>query len=137
MRHQQLHHAPRRIELAGLLAGGVGELADQVFVGGAEEVGKLEVLVEQAVLVEVADETSKTLVGISNSPTFRAKLMCPSTPLKALWFSFSSPSRALLRFIGDVGVHVIQKSIPAGDSEERRRFWCRRTDDLRAEGFRF
>ncbi len=35
----QIHHAARRIELARLLVGGVGEFLDQVFVGLAEYVG--------------------------------------------------------------------------------------------------
>ena len=35
----QPHHRARRVELAGLLVGGVGELLDQVFVGLAEDVG--------------------------------------------------------------------------------------------------
>ena len=38
-----------RVELAALLARRVGELPDQVLVGGAEQVGELEVLVAQAV----------------------------------------------------------------------------------------
>ena len=47
------HHHPddgaRRVELAALLARRVGEVADQVLVGGAEQVGELEVLVAQPV----------------------------------------------------------------------------------------
>ena len=35
----QPHDAARRVELAGLLVGGVGELLDQVLVGLAEDVG--------------------------------------------------------------------------------------------------
>ena len=41
----------------------VGELADQVFVGGAEQVRELEVLVAQAVLAEVGDELAQLDVG--------------------------------------------------------------------------
>ena len=44
------------VELAGLLARGVGEVLDQVFVGGAKQVGELEVLVAQRDLLEVLDE---------------------------------------------------------------------------------
>jgi hypothetical protein len=51
------------VELAALFAGGVGELADEVFVGGAEEVGELEVVVAEAILVEVLDEVAEFLVG--------------------------------------------------------------------------
>jgi hypothetical protein len=43
------HHRARGVELAALLAGGVGELADQVFVSRAQQVGELEVFVAQTV----------------------------------------------------------------------------------------
>ena len=51
-----------RVELAALLAGRVGELADQVLVRGAEQVGELEVLVAQPVLGEVDDQLAQLLV---------------------------------------------------------------------------
>ena len=57
------HHGAGRVELAALLARRVGELADQVLVGGAEQVGELEVLVAQPVLVEVLDQLAQLLVG--------------------------------------------------------------------------
>jgi hypothetical protein len=50
--HHHPHHRARRVELAAFLAGRVGELADQVFVGRAEQVGELEVFVAQAVDAE-------------------------------------------------------------------------------------
>ena len=56
------HHGPGGVELAALLAGGVGELADQVLVGGPEQVGELEVLVAQPVPVEVLDQLAELLV---------------------------------------------------------------------------
>ena len=59
------HHpddGARRVELAALLAGGVGELRDQVLVGGTEDVGELEVLVAQPVPGEVVDELLQALV---------------------------------------------------------------------------
>ena len=49
----------RGVELAALLAGGVGEVLDQVLVGGAEQVGELEVLVAQRDLLEVLDEVRR------------------------------------------------------------------------------
>ena len=52
-----------RVELAALLAGRVGELADEVLVGGTEEVGELEVLVAKPVLGEVDDQVAQLLVG--------------------------------------------------------------------------
>ena len=43
--HHQLHDRAGRVELAALLAGRVGKVTDQILVGGAEQVRKLEVLV--------------------------------------------------------------------------------------------
>lgn len=60
------HHADDAtggVELAALLAGRVGELADQVLVCRAEQVGELEVLVAQPVAVEVVDEGLQPFVG--------------------------------------------------------------------------
>ena len=59
----ELHDLAGRVELAALLAGRVGEVADQVLVGGAEQVGELEVFVAEAVLGEVDDEVAPLLVG--------------------------------------------------------------------------
>ena len=59
---QRAHHIGRGVELAGLLAGGVGEVLDQVFVGRAEQVGELEVLVAQRDLLEVLDEVGERVV---------------------------------------------------------------------------
>ena len=56
-------HGPWGVELAPLLAGRVGELADQVLVGGPEQIGELEVVVEQPVLAEVLDQLPQLLVG--------------------------------------------------------------------------
>ena len=56
------HHIRRRVELARLLPCRVGEEFDEVFVGGAEQVGKLEVLVPQRNLLEVLDEVGERVV---------------------------------------------------------------------------
>ena len=59
------HHpddGARRVELAALLAGGVGELADEVLVRSAEQVGELEVFVAEPVLGEVDDQVAELLV---------------------------------------------------------------------------
>ena len=61
--HHHPHHRPGGVELAALLAGGVGELADQVLIGRAEQVGELEVLVAQPVLVEMGDQVAQLAVG--------------------------------------------------------------------------
>ena len=60
------HHADDvggRVELAALLAGRVGEVLDQVFVGGAEQIGELEVLVAQRDVFEVLDEVDQRVVA--------------------------------------------------------------------------
>ena len=46
----------RGVELAGLFAGRIGEEFDQVFVGGTEQVGKLEVFVAQWDFLKILDE---------------------------------------------------------------------------------
>ena len=63
--HQQADDFAGRVELAALLAGAVGEILDQVFVGGAEQVGELEVVVDQHELrlVEVVEQVLPLLVG--------------------------------------------------------------------------
>ena len=62
--HQQAHHFRRRVELAALLAGAVGEVFDEVLVGCAQQVGELEVVVDQdeAGLVEVVQQVLPLLV---------------------------------------------------------------------------
>ena len=73
-----------RVELARLLAGGVGELADQVLVRGAEEIGKFEVLIEQAVLVEVADQTAKPLVRDLRLANLAGEIDVPENTVQSL-----------------------------------------------------
>ena len=64
----QADHVAGRVELAAFLAGRVGKLAYQVLVRGTEEVWELEVLVQEAVLVEVADELAEVVVGDACPP---------------------------------------------------------------------
>jgi hypothetical protein len=59
---EDVHHLRRREELAGLGAGVVGELLDEVLVGAAEDV-RLHVGVGQRDAVEVLDESADDLVG--------------------------------------------------------------------------
>ncbi len=56
---QRAHHFGRGVELAGLLAGGIGKVLDQIFVGRAQQIGKLEVLVPERDLLEVLDEVRR------------------------------------------------------------------------------
>ena len=66
LRLDQLDHEPddlgRRVELATLLPGTVGEVLDEVFVGGTQQVGELEVIVAQRDVVEVLDELDQGAV---------------------------------------------------------------------------
>ena len=67
----QLDHHPRRVELAALLAGIVGKLLDQVFVGPAEEVGLGHAVVAERDLREVlnqAREHGVPVLGIAELP---------------------------------------------------------------------
>ena len=69
---EQAHDLAGGIELATLLAGAVGEELDEVFVGGAEQVGELEVVVDEDKpgLAEVVEQVFPLLVRVSWS--------CPS-----------------------------------------------------------
>ena len=59
---QQAIDLGRRVELAALLAGAVGEVLDQVLVGRAQQVGKFEAGVVEGDGVEVLDELNQGLV---------------------------------------------------------------------------
>ncbi len=59
---QQAIDLGRRVELAALLAGAVGEVLDQVLVGRAQQVGKFEAGVVEGDGVEVVDELNQGLV---------------------------------------------------------------------------
>ena len=52
----------RRVKLSRFLSRRVGEKLDQIFVGCAKQVGKLEVLVAERNLLEVLDEVGKRVV---------------------------------------------------------------------------
>ena len=69
--HHQLHHRPRGVELAALLARRVGEVADQILVGGPEQVGELEILVAEPKPRKVVDQVTPFPVrnpGIADPP---------------------------------------------------------------------
>ena len=59
----QADDVARGVEVAALLARRLGEHVDQELVGRAEQVGELEVLIAQAVAVEVADEVLARVIG--------------------------------------------------------------------------
>ena len=56
--HHELDDRAGRVELTALLPGRVGEVTDQVLVGGAKQVGEFKVLVAQPILREVVDEVT-------------------------------------------------------------------------------
>ena len=60
--HHQAHHGARRVELAGLFVGGVGEFLDQVFVGLAEDV-RLRRLIAEVDAGEMLDEIAQQGIG--------------------------------------------------------------------------
>ena len=90
-------HIGGRVELARLLAGRVGKVLDQVFVGSAEQIGEFEVLVAQGDLLEDLDEVDQACRRSSvRCPILRLKLMCSSTSSSwSLLCRSSSPSAVL------------------------------------------
>ena len=71
----------RGVEVAALLARRLGEHVDEELVGRAEQVGELEILVAQAVAVEVAHEVLARVIGDDAlvALTVRMKLMWSRT----------------------------------------------------------
>ncbi len=59
---QRPHDICWGVELACLLARGVGEILDQVFVGRSEQVWELEILIAERDLLEVLDEVGQGIV---------------------------------------------------------------------------
>ena len=72
--HHQPHHVAGGVELAALLARRVGELPDQVFVGRAQHVGKLKVLVAQAMPAKVLDQLAQFKVREAGAPYLAGKV---------------------------------------------------------------
>ena len=69
--HDEPDHHARRVELAPLLAGVVGKLLDQVFVGAPEEVGLGHAVVAEGDLGEVLDQAREhgiPVLGIAEFP---------------------------------------------------------------------
>jgi hypothetical protein len=79
-----------------LLAGRVGEFADQVFVGGAQQVGKLEVFIAQAVNAEVGDELAQLDVRDLVLADFAGEVDVLQHVVE-LVLALSMPTSALLR----------------------------------------
>ena len=86
------HHVGRGVELAGLLAGGVGEVLDQPLVGGAEQVGELEVLARGGGSSRSWMKSARVSSSRVRWPILR-EVDCPARPARA--DLSSSRSRAL------------------------------------------
>ena len=117
--HHHAHHSRGRVELAALLAGRVGEVADQVLVGGAEQVGELEVLLRSGYLVKCMMSSRSFLSGIVDWPTLRLKSMCCSTPSSDRFACLERGER-LVEAVADVLVQLVAEVFPArplGDEE--------------------
>lgn len=59
------HHTDdgtRGIKFPSLLAGGIRELPDKIFICGTQKIGKLEVLIEKANFAEVVDQLTELLI---------------------------------------------------------------------------
>ena len=111
--HHQLHDGAGRVELAALLAGRVSKVTDQVLVGGAEQVGKLEVVVAEPVLGEVVDEVPPLLVrngSVTDPPIEVDVLQHPLQRGIALLKTGKSPVQPVAHLI----VNVFVKVRPAG-----------------------
>ncbi len=94
------HHHPRRVELAALLAGVVGELLDQVLVGAPEHVRLGEVRVAEVDLREVLHQPGEHDVAVAwrRRACARRCSRCPaSTPSSAGVLLFQRGARLVER----------------------------------------
>ncbi len=107
------HHGPRGVELAALLARRVGELADQVLVGGPEQVGELEVLVAQPVPVEVLDQLAQLLVRQLGLADGAGEVDVVEHALQAGVLLLQRP-QGLVEPVADVVVQLVAQVLPAG-----------------------
>ena len=128
----QADHHPddgsRRVELAALLAGRVGELADEVLVGSAEEVGELEVLVAQPVLGEVDDQVAQLLVGDRRLADLAGEVDVLDDAFEG-GIGFLERREGLVEPVADVVVYLVEQVVPARflRDEERLRVEVRAT----------
>ena len=111
--HHQLHDGAGRVELAALLAGRVGKVTDQVLVGGAEQVGKLEIVVAEPVPREVVDEVPPLLVrnGCVTDPPVEVDVL--QHPLQR-GIALLEPAKSPVQRVAHLIVNVLVKVRPAG-----------------------
>ena len=121
--HHHPHDGARRVELAALLARRVGELADQVLVRGAEQVGELEVLVAQPVLGEVVDQVAQLPVRDRGLADLAGEVDVLDHALQRRVFVLLQRGERLVQPVADgLGVQLVPQVLPArlGRDEESR-----------------
>jgi hypothetical protein len=91
------------------------ELADQVLVGRAEQVGKLEARLRRRTIVEVVDELAELLVRDGRLADLALKSMCPGRPSRAC-FSSSSAASAAFSPVAYVVVQLNREVLPRAAS---------------------
>ena len=109
--HQQAHHFGGRVELAALLAGAVGKELDQVFVGRAEQVGELEIVVDQHELglVEVVQQVLPLLVRDLGLPFDGVEIdVVLQHPGQGVVFLFNGGD-GLVEHVADVVLQVLER----------------------------
>ena len=95
----QAHDGARRVELARLLVGEVGELLDQVFVGLAEDV-RLRGLVAEADAGEVLDQVAEQGIG---QPILVGPLGVAEDAVERFGVGLLDAAHGLLERLADVG----------------------------------
>ena len=97
----QPHHGARRVELARLLVGGVGELLDQVFVGLAEDVGLCRLIAEVDAR-EMLDEVAQQRVG---QAVLVGPLGIAEDAVEGFRVGLLDAAHGLLQRLADIGGH--------------------------------
>jgi len=111
--HQKPHHLGRGVEFAALFPGAVREILDQVFVGRAEQVRELEILVAQRDFVEVLDEGDEGLVVHGPLPDLAVEIDALEHVLELVGIGVFDGRKGLVEFGAHAGLQVAQ-GLPAG-----------------------
>ena len=101
----------------------VGELADQILVGSAEEVGKLEIIIQQTVFVEMADKPPQSLVRDFRLADFTGEIDMTQNAAERLMVRVLQSRQSLVQLVGDVCMHVVQQPSPSGDGRDKERLF--------------
>ena len=78
------------------------ELADQILVGSAEEVGELEIIIQETVLVEVADKPPQFLVRDFRLADFTGEVDMTQNTGERLIVRVLQSRQGLVQLVGDV-----------------------------------